>query len=105
MNDRAGADRFDSIGDFYGEGKSEGSDSLQHALQKWDHNEYHPLQSRDPELYGLICNQIGYEIDILIGDGSVKLGRNHRRMVLTWNGDDEDLFDLVLEGVRLISDP
>ncbi len=101
--DPQASDRFDSIGDFYGK-EVAASDPLQHALQRWDHNEYHPLQSRDPELYGLICNQLGFEIDILIGDGSVKLGRNHRHIVLTWNGDDEDLFDLVLEGARLVYD-
>jgi hypothetical protein len=97
-------DRFDAIGDFYGKKVQKGTDPLQHALRTWDHNEYHPLQSRDPELYGLICNQVGADMDILIGEGSVKLGRNHRHIVLTWNGDDEDLFDLVLEGAALISD-
>jgi hypothetical protein len=95
--------RFDSIADFYGQEVQKGSDPLQHALQTWDHNEYLPLRSRDPELYGLICNQVGSEIDILVGDGSVKLGTNNRYITLTWNGDDEDLFDLVLEGAALIS--
>jgi hypothetical protein len=62
------------------------------------------LQARDPELYGLICIQVGSEIDILLGEGSVKVGRNDRHLVLTWNGDDEDLLDLVLEGAKLIAD-
>ena len=75
---------------------------MQDALRTWDHNEYQPLQNRDPELYGLICNQLDFPIDILIGEGSVKLGRNDRHIVLTWNGDDEDLLDLVLEGAKLI---
>ena len=97
-------DRFDAIADFYGKEVQKGTDPMQDALRTWDHNEYHPLQSRDPELYGLICNQLDYEFDILVGIGSVKLGRNNRYIVLTWNGDDEDLFDLVLEGSKLLAD-
>lgn len=93
-------DRFDSIADFYG---SSPTDPLQDALQTWDHNEYVPLQVRDPELYGLIQNQLDTDVDILVGEGSVKLGKNSRYITLTWNGDDEDLFDLVLEGANLIS--
>lgn len=99
-----GADRFDSIGDFYGERVSESTDPLQDSLQRWDHNQYLPLQSRDPELYRLICNQVGFEIEILLGDGSVRLGTGPRKIELTWNGDDEDLLDLVLEGARLLAD-
>lgn len=106
-DDPRGPDRFDAIEDFYGKQVQKGTDPLQHALQTWDHNEYLPLQSRDPELYGLICNQLGTDpgadLEILVGEGSVKLGRNHRHIVLTWNGDDEDLFDLVLEGAALLS--
>jgi hypothetical protein len=94
-------DRFDSIADFYG---SSPIDPLQDALQTWDHNEYVPLQDRDPELYGLIVNQLRTDVDILVGTGSVKLGRNSRHITLTWNGDDEDLFDLVAEGVSFLSD-
>lgn len=97
-------DSFNSIADFYSKDVTEQSDPLQHALRTWDHNEYVPLQSRDPELYGLICIQVGSEIDILLGEGSVKVGRNDRHIVLTWNGDDEDLLDLVLEGAKLIAD-
>ncbi len=97
-------DRLDSISDFYGEGGAGGTDPLQDALQTWDHNQYLPLESRDPELYGLICRQVGDEIEILVGEGSVKLGRNRRYITLTWNGDDEDLLDLVLEGAELIAE-
>ena len=101
--DPEAVDRFDSMADFYGKGVGKESDPLQHALQRWDLDEYHPLKARDPELYGLICNQVGFEIDILLGAGCVKLGLEQRRIVLTWNGDDEDLLDLVLEGAALIS--
>jgi len=104
MKKGEGADRFDSISDFYGEGVTKEADPLQEALHTWDHADYRPLRSRDPELHGLICNQLGFELDILLGNGSVKLGRNQRYIELTWNGDDEDLFDLVLEGARLIAD-
>jgi hypothetical protein len=96
-------ERFNSIADFYSSEVTAEADPLQHALRTWDHNEYQPLQNRDPELYGLICIQVGSEVEILIGEGSVKLGRNGRHIVLTWNGDDEDLLDLVLEGARLIA--
>jgi hypothetical protein len=103
MNDDPPAPaRFDAIDDFYGSEVKKGTDPMQDALRTWDHNEYQPLQDRDPELYGLICNQVDFPIDILIGEGSVKLGRNDRHIVLTWNGDDEDLLDLVLEGAKLI---
>jgi hypothetical protein len=70
------------------------------ALLKWDYDDYKPLQARDPELYRLICAQIGFELDILIAEGSVKLGLGERRIV----GDDEDLLDVVLEGAKLLSD-
>ncbi len=103
-NENPEAGHFNSIADFYGADVTSKTDPLQNALQTWDHNEYVPLQSRDPELYGLICIQVGSDLDILIGDGSVKLGRNNRHITLTWNGDDEDLLDLVLEGAELISD-
>lgn len=96
--------RFDAIDDFYGNEVKKGTDPMQDALRTWDHNEYSPLQDRDPELYGLICRQVDFPIDILVGHGSVKLGRNGRHIVLTWNGDDEDLLDLVLEGAKLIAD-
>lgn len=101
-DDRKEPDRFNAIADFYGKEVKKGTDPMQHALQTWDHNEYLPLQNRDPELYGLICRQVDFPIQILIGEGSVKLGRDDRHIVLTWNGDDEDLLDLVLEGAKLI---
>lgn len=102
-DESATPDRLDSIADFYGRAKSGGGDRLMNALQTWDHAEYLPLRAADPELYGLICNQVGYEIDILLGEGSVKLVVKHREIELTWNGDEEDLLDLVLEGAALVT--
>lgn len=102
--DTGAPDRFDSLGDFYGPEVAEGSDPLLNALMKWDYDDYQPLQARDPELYRLICEQIGFELDILTAEGSVKLGLGDRRIVVTWNGDDEDLFDVVLEGAKLLYD-
>lgn len=43
--------------------------------------------------------------DILLGNGTVKLGRRGRFIELTWNGDDEDLVDLVLQSAGLMADP
>ena len=102
--DTGAPDRFDSLGDFYGPEVTAHSDPLMNALLKWDHDDYRPLQESDPELYRLICDQIGLELDIIVGEGSVKLGLNQRHVVVTWNGDDEDLFDVVLEGARLLTD-
>ena len=102
--DPGASDRFDLLGDFYGPDEIRGFDPHQNALLRWDHNVFQPLQERDPELYRLICDQIGLELDIIVGEGSVKLGWNQRHIVVTWNGDDEDLFDVVLEGVKLLSD-
>lgn len=95
------AGHFDSVEDFYD--KQGESEPLINALLTWDQDEFEPLQLRDPELYGLICRQLGYELDILLGKGTVKLGLDRRRITLTWNGDEEDLLDLVLEGAQLIS--
>lgn len=96
------AGQFDSVADFYAEQAE--SEPLINALLIWDQDEFRPLQVQDPELYGLICRQLGYEIDILLGKGTVKLGLDRRRITLTWNGDEEDLLDLVLEGAPLISE-
>ncbi len=96
-------DRFDSVADFYGKKVSKTSDPLVHALKTWDEDEYLPLQDHDPELYELICNQVGREITILLGAGCVQLKHGDHQVVLTWNGDDEDLLDLVLEGSAIIS--
>ncbi|MBW3591730.1 MAG: hypothetical protein KY393_07790 [Actinobacteria bacterium] len=95
-------DRFDSVADFYGKNVSKQSDPLVHALKTWDEDEYLPLQDHDPELYGLICSQVGLEIGIFLGDGCVQLKHGDHQVVLTWNGDDEDLLDLVLEGSAII---
>ncbi|MEX2587373.1 MAG: hypothetical protein WD602_05185 [Actinomycetota bacterium] len=80
----------------------ESTDTIQRSLYSWDHAEYLTLQERDLELYRLICDQVGRELDILIGHGSVKLGYGPCRIELTWNGDDEDLVDLVLDGVEML---
>jgi hypothetical protein len=98
-------DRFDTIADFYGKDAGSETDRMIRALESWDHNSYTPLQARDPQLYALICAQVGDTIDILLGQGTVKLGNGRRQIELTWNGDDEDLLDLVLEGAQLINDP
>ncbi|MEX2587378.1 MAG: hypothetical protein WD602_05210 [Actinomycetota bacterium] len=103
MNEDPHDERFNSISDFYGKKVGRESDPLQDALHSWDLDEYQPLRERDIELYLLICNQLGFELDILLGAGCVKLQHNHRHIVLTWNGDDEDLLDLVLEGASLVS--
>lgn len=99
------ADGFDSVADFYEKGVTPKSDPLAHSLLRWDENEYRPLQAGDPKLYLLICSQLGYEVDILLGAACVKLRHAGREIVLTWNGDDEDLVDLVLEGAPLLSGP
>ena len=98
-------DHVDSIADLYRPGAGEASDPLLDALQIWDHDEYRPLKLVDAELYRLICLQLGFEADILLGNGTVKLGQRNRFIELTWNGDDEDLVDLVLQSARLIADP
>lgn len=98
-------DHLDSIADLYLPGTGEPSDPLLSALEIWDHEEYRPLKLTDPELYRLICGQLGFEADILLGKGTVKLGRRRRFIELTWNGDDEDLVDLVLQSAGLIADP
>jgi hypothetical protein len=102
---RPGPDHLDSIADFYGQGPDHASDPLLSALEIWDHCEYRPLKLTDPELYRLICEQLGFEADILLGNGTVKLGQRGRLIELTWNGDDEDLVDLVLQSAGLIADP
>lgn len=95
-------DRFDSVADFYDKEVSPGSDPLAHALLRWDENEYQSLQERDIELYLLICHQLGFEPDVYLGRGTVKLVHGPHRLELTWNGDDEDLLDLVLEGAEIL---
>ncbi len=72
------------------------------ALENWDYDSYRPLRIQDPELYRLICAQLGFQIEILLGKVSVRLGRGHRQIEVTWNGDEEDLVDLVLEAARLV---
>lgn len=104
MEDTPNRDEVDSISDLYRPPAGEASDPLLEALAVWDHNTYRSLQQTDPELYRLICTQIGFEPDILLGSGTVKLGGGGRHIELTWNGDDEDLVDLVLESARLIGD-
>lgn len=101
-DDPQASDRFDSVEDFYGKDAGENADPLAHALKKWDEHSYQPLKQRDIELYLLICNQIGFEPEILLGQGTVLLRHGPRRLELTWNGDDEDLLDLVLEGAALL---
>lgn len=95
---------MDSIADLYHHRAREASDAMLRGLEIWDHDEYRPLKLTDPELYGLICRQLGFEADILLGNGTVKLGRRGRLIELTWNGDDEDLVDLVLQSADLIAD-
>ncbi len=56
-------------------------------------------------MYRLVCIQLGFDADILLGNGTVKLGRWGRFIELTWNGDDEDLVDLVLLSGPLIAEP
>jgi hypothetical protein len=101
---RPGPDHLDSIADMYGQGSGEASDPLLSALEIWDNNEYWPLKLTDPELYRLISAQLGFEAEILLGNGTVKLGQRGRFIELTWNGDDEDLADLVLQSAGLIAD-
>lgn len=100
-----GPDHLDSIKDLYRPDASQVSDPLLSALKIWDHDEYRPLKLTDPELYRLICMQLGFEADVLLGNGTVKLGQRGRLIELTWNGDDEDLVDLVLQSAGLIADP
>lgn len=97
------ADHVDRIADLYRPDAGQPSDPLLNALQNWDHGKYRSLKLTDPELYRLICNQLGFEADILLGNATVKLGKGGRFIEITWNGDDEDLLDLVLECARLIS--
>lgn len=97
-------DHWDSIADFYGQGAGQASDPLLSALRIWDHDEYRPLRLTDPDLYWLICKQLGFEAEILLGNGTVKLGRGGRFIEVTWNSDDEDLVDLVLQSAGLIAD-
>lgn len=94
---------FDSIADWYGKGPDGGAQNMASALQAWDEAEYVPLQISDPELYQLITSQLGVEIEILLGKHTVKVGLRHRQIELTWNGDEEDLLDVVLEGAQLLS--
>jgi hypothetical protein len=98
-------DHLDSIADLYREAAGQASDPLLSALETWDHEKYRPLKLTDPELYRLICKQLGFEAEILLGNGTVKLGQRGRHIEITWNGDDEDLLDLVLECAGLIADP
>lgn len=102
---RPGPDHLDSITDLYGQGAGQASDPLLSALEIWDHDEYRPLKLTDPDLYRLICKQLGFEAEILLGNGTVKLGQGGRFIEVTWNGDDEDLVDLVLQSAGLIADP
>ncbi len=102
---RPGSDHLDLITDLYRPGAGEASDPLLSALEIWDHDEYRPLKLTDPELYRLICMQLGFEAEILLGNGTVKLGRRGHFIEVTWNGDDEDLVDLVLQSAGLIADP
>lgn len=102
---RPGPDHLDSIADLYRQNTGQASDPMLNALRAWDHDEYRPLKLTDPELYRLICNQLGFEADILLGNRTVKLGQRGRFIELTWNGDDEDLVDLVLQSAALIADP
>lgn len=99
---RPGPDHLDSMADFYSQGTDQPSDALLSAFEIWDHHEYRPLKLTDPELYWLICGQLGFEADILLGTGTVKLGQQGHFIEVTWNGDDEDLVDLVLQSARLI---
>ena len=102
---RPDSDHLDSIADLYGQGADQASDPLLSALEAWDHDEYQPLKLTDPELYRLICMQLDFEAEILLGIGTVKLGLRGHFIEVTWNGDDEDLVDLVLQSARLIADP
>lgn len=102
---RPDLDHLDSIADLYRQGAGEASDALLSGLEIWDHDEYRPLKLSDPDLYWLICMQLGFEAEILLGSGTVKLGQGGRFIEITWNGDDEDLVDLVLQSARLIADP
>lgn len=102
---RPDPDHLDSIADLYGQWAGQASDALLRALEIWDHDEYRPLKLIDPDLYWLICMQLGFEAEILLGTRTVKLGQRGRFIELTWNGDDEDLVDLVLQSARLIADP
>lgn len=97
-------EHLDSIADFYSGRNRDESDRLMRALESWDYDRYRPLQSVDPELYELIVNQIGSRLEIDLGSASVRLGGRDRHIELTWNGEAEDLIDLVLEGAKLISD-
>ncbi len=102
---RPSSDHLDLIADLYRPGAGEASDPLLSALEIWDHDEYRPLKLTDPELYRLICMQLGFEAEILLGNGTVKLGRRGHFIEVTWNDDDEDLVDLVLQSAGLIVDP
>lgn len=99
------ADHLDSIADFYDKNASRGSDPLMHALESWDYDKYRPLRFHDPELYRLICAQLGFEVEILLGKATVRLASGHTQIEVTWNGDEEDLVDLALESARLVADP
>ncbi|MGQ0679257.1 MAG: hypothetical protein ACT4OM_06335 [Actinomycetota bacterium] len=93
-------ERINSLSDFY----EPDPPPLIKSLEAWDHNWFVPLAEADPALYRLICNQIGDDFDILIGQGCVKLGRRLRQITMTWNGDEEDLLDLLLDGSKIIAD-
>lgn len=98
-------EHVDSIADLYRPAGGQASDPMLSALHVWDHDAYRPLALTDPELHRLICSQLGFGADILLGKDTVKLGRQGRFIELTWNGDDEDLVDLVLQSGPLIADP
>lgn len=102
---RPDPDHLDSIADLYNHDADQASDALLRGLEIWDHDEYRSLKLADPDLYWLICMQLGFEAEILLGSGTVKLGQRGRFIEITWNGDDEDLVDLVLQSARLIADP
>ncbi len=66
---RPSSDHLDLIADLYRPGAGEASDPLLSALEIWDHDEYRPLKLTDPELYRLICMQLGFEAEILLVTG------------------------------------
>ena len=102
---RPGSDHLDLIADLYRPGAGEASEPLLSALEIWDHDEYRQLKLTDPELSRLIGMQLGFQAESLLGNGTVKLGRRGHVIEVTWNGDGEDLVDLVLQSAGLIADP
>ena len=104
MNEqRKPSHHLDSVADFYSGRSRDESDRLMRALENWDYDQYRPLSVVDPQLYASLCEQIGSQVEILVGRASVKVGGRHRHIELTWNGDAEDLIEVVLEGAKLVS--